>query len=67
MSLQKSTAKNSIKYTMKSFGMVPEYIGTLASYRAEWGAKVWNCVKAFEEAKISQLERPEECNDQEGG
>ncbi|CAI9728948.1 Hypothetical predicted protein [Octopus vulgaris] len=40
---------------MKSLGTDPEDIETLASDRAGWRTKVWNGMKAFEEARITHF------------
>ncbi|CAI9717867.1 Hypothetical predicted protein [Octopus vulgaris] len=39
---------------MKSLGMVPEDLNTLASDRVGWRTKVWSGAKSFEEARIAQ-------------
>ncbi|CAI9721245.1 Hypothetical predicted protein [Octopus vulgaris] len=51
----KKRFKDGIRTSMKSLGMDPEDIETLASDRVGWRTKVWSGVKAFEEARITHV------------
>ncbi|CAI9722246.1 Hypothetical predicted protein [Octopus vulgaris] len=45
--------KDGIRTIMKLLGMNPEDIEILASDQAGWQTRVWNGIKAFEEARIT--------------